>query len=154
MSAQFTDTGNIFALKDLSEVVKAALFSRYSRTDLGLRELYESEFLPIQADIENSFHEKGEAHAQQHADEFFERVLSGFGDDSVAELGGAHLAMERISIIATKIIEDGRIGAAYLEKSTRYVDFGRKNSQGNYFFHLPTEIAQVSPEVEDLYRNF
>lgn len=137
MSEQFTSkTANIFALKDLPEVVKAALFSRYSRTDLGLRELYEAEFL----------------FDPEHADEFFERVLAGFGDDSVAELGGAHLAMERISIIATKIIEDGRIGAAYLEKSTRYVDFGRKNSQGNYFFHQPKEIAQVSSEVEYLYQ--
>lgn len=131
-----SSTASIFALKNLPEVEKAALFSRYSRTDLGLRELYEKEF---QGD-------------EDRANNFFERVLDGYGDDSVAELGGAHLAMENISIIATKIIEDGRIGAAYLEKSTRYVDFGKKNAFGDYAFYLPREITAISIDMEGIYR--
>lgn len=127
MSHFTSDTDRIFCLKDLPEVTKGALFARYSRSSMGLRELYEKEF-------------RGEDAA---AEGFYERVLDGFGDDSVAELGNAHLALENISILATKVIEDGRIGASYLEKSTRYVDFGEKEN-GHYRYYVPHLIQDSS----------
>ncbi|HEX5691774.1 MAG TPA: thymidylate synthase, partial [Roseiflexaceae bacterium] len=122
----------IFGLRNLPEVVKGALFSRYSRSDKSLRRILLDEF--IQAP-ESDFHAiVGGARASgaeqvvavQQAEAFYERVLVGYGDDSVAELGGAHLACEGISNIAAKALEDSRIGISPLEKSTRYVVFNRK----------------------------
>src|SRR5581483_1516989 len=69
------------------------------------------------------------------AREFYDRVLVGYGDDSVAQLGGAHVACENISNVAAKFLEDARIGIAPLEKSTRYVRFDNKNENGEYPFY-------------------
>ena len=62
---------------------------------------------------------------------YHDRVLVGYGDDSVAQLGGAHIACENISNVAAKILEDARIGIAPLEKSTRYVRFDQKDGAGS-----------------------
>src|SRR5689334_8320234 len=122
----------IFGLRNLPEVVKGALFSRYSRTDKSLRRILLDEF--IQAP-ESGFAAivggaratgAGQIVAVRQAEAFYERVLVGYGDDSVAELGGAHLACEGISNVAAKALEDSRIGISPLEKSTRYVVFNRK----------------------------
>jgi Predicted alternative thymidylate synthase len=64
----------------------------------------------------------------------------GYGDDSVAELGGAHLALENISVLATKSIEEHRIGLSPLEKSSRYVYFDKK-VDGRYQFYTPKKIS-------------
>ena len=64
--------------------------------------------------------------AIENAQKFYDRILDGYGDDSIGELGGAHLALENISILATKTVEDARIGGSPLEKSTRYVTFAEK----------------------------
>ena len=69
--------------------------------------------------------------ATKKAEDFYDRVLVGYGDDSVAELGGAHLAAENISMLATKFMQDARIGISPLEKSTRYVYFDQKED-GKY----------------------
>jgi thymidylate synthase ThyX len=122
----------IFGLRNLPEVVKGALFSRYSRSDKSLRRILLDEF--IQAP-ESGFEAivggaaangVGQLVATQQAEAFYERVLIGYGDDSVAELGGAHLACEGVSNVAAKALEDSRIGISPLEKSTRYVVFNRK----------------------------
>ena len=122
----------IFGLRNLPEVVKGALFSRYSRTDKSLRRILLDEF--IQAPESGFARIVGGAGAGsaeqlvavQQAEAFYERVLIGYGDDSVAELGGAHLACEGVSNVAAKALEDSRIGISPLEKSTRYVVFNRK----------------------------
>ncbi len=123
---------SVFGLRNLPEVVKGALFSRYSRSDKSLRRILLDEFINAPEsgfqDIVNTAAD-GHAHqivATQQAEAFYERVLVGYGDDSVAELGGAHLACEGISNIAAKALEDSRIGLSPLEKSTRYVVFNRK----------------------------
>jgi thymidylate synthase ThyX len=67
-------------------------------------------------------------------------VLVGYGDDSVAQLGGAHIACENISNVAAKLLEDARIGIAPLEKSTRYVRFDQKDQAGNYLFYREPKI--------------
>jgi thymidylate synthase ThyX len=98
---------NIFVLKNLPEVVKGALFARYSRSDKSLRRILLDEFISKPEtgfnEIVNSQLDKGsnEIVAIKKAEEFYDRVLVGFGDDSVAELGGAHIACENVSNIDT-----------------------------------------------------
>jgi thymidylate synthase ThyX len=134
-------SSNIFALRNLPEVIKGALFSRYSRSSLGLRSLLLKEF--IQND-ETAFEmitgqsEGGVAEEQivaiKKAQNFYDRILDGYGDDSIGELGGAHLALENISMLAAKVVEDARIGGSPLEKSTRYIYFDQKVG-GEYLYY-------------------
>ncbi|HVH63990.1 MAG TPA: FAD-dependent thymidylate synthase, partial [Candidatus Dormibacteraeota bacterium] len=118
----------VFALRNLPEVVKGALFSRYSRTEKSLRRVLLDEFIN---EPESGFNELAapplddDMVAVRRAEEFYERVLVGYGDDSVAELAGAHVAVESASTLAAKALEDSRIGLSPLEKSTRYVRFDR-----------------------------
>ena len=78
--------------------------------------------------------------ALKKARAFYDRVLVGYGDDSVAQLGGAHIACENISNVAAKLLEDARIGIAPLEKSTRYVRFDQKDANGDYLFDREPKI--------------
>ena len=130
-------TSGTFCLMNLPEAVKGALFSRYSRSPKSLRRVLLDEFI---LNPESGFDAivgeargRGESQivATKKAEEFYDRVLVGYGDDSVAELGGAHLACENISNIATKFMQDARIGISPLEKSTRYVYFDQKED-GKY----------------------
>jgi thymidylate synthase ThyX len=137
----------VFALRNLPEVVKGALFSRYSRTEKSLRRVLLEEFIQAPEMAFAALAESGAAAAQDdlvatsHAEEFYERVLVGYGDDSVAELAGAHLALESVSTLAAKALEDSRIGLSPLEKSTRYVRFDRRCPDGRYLYHRGPETA-------------
>lgn len=139
----------IFGLRNLPEVVKGALFSRYSRSDKSLRRILLDEFINApEADFkritgETTGNEYDQMVAVQQAESFYDRVLIGYGDDSVAELGGAHIACEGVSNIAVKILEECRIGVAPLEKSTRYVPFNRKVN-GQYRYHREQSIMNSS----------
>jgi thymidylate synthase ThyX len=138
---------NIFVLQNLPEVLKGALFSRYSRSKLGLRELLLKEFLLNQeAGFENPGTDFSQLNIKKAVD-FYDRILDGYGDDSVAELGGAHLAFESVSMLATKILEDARIGGSPLEKSTRYIPFDDK-VEGKYRYYRDPEIIR-SPLGEE-----
>ena len=135
---------NVFGLK-LPQEVAGALFSRYSRSTKSLRRTFLDEFL---GDPELGLKDllgaqtaaSDDSAALKKARAFYDRVLVGYGDDSVAQLGGAHLACENISNVAAKLIEDARIGIAPLEKSTRYVRFDQKDSTGNYLFYREPKI--------------
>lgn len=107
----------VFAIRNLPEIVKGALFARYSRTPKSLRRLFLDEFWTGE-DVAIPGSEMG----AQRAAELYDRIFIEFGDDSVAQLGGAHLAVEQGSNILTKQLEWGRL-AAYLEQSTRYVPY-------------------------------
>src|SRR5271167_3257261 len=147
--------GNVFVLKNLPEVIKGALFSRYSRSTLGLRSLLLKEFILNEntafAAIAGK-REESEAQSQttaiQKAQNFYDRILDGYGDDSIGELGGAHLAIENISMLAAKAIEDSRIGGSPLEKSTRYVYFDQK-VKGEYLFYR--EPVLMTSAYRDIY---
>src|SRR5438477_6590239 len=136
----------VFALRNLPEVVKGALFSRYSRTEKSLRRVLLEEFIN---QPESGFgHLAGAAAASEddmvairRAEEFYERVLVGYGDDSVAELAGAHVAVEQTSTLAAKALEDSRIGISPLEKSTRYVRFDRLAPDGRFLYYRSAELA-------------
>jgi thymidylate synthase ThyX len=143
---------SVFGLRNLPEVVKGALFSRYSRSDKSLRRILLDEF--IKAPEASFTRIVGEAAnnnndqlvATQQAEAFYDRVLIGYGDDSVAELGGAHIACEGISNIAAKVLEDSRIGISPLEKSTRYVPFNRKINGRYSYYREPLIIASTYAE--------
>lgn len=135
------NNSHIFALRNLPEVIKGALFSRYSRSTLGLRSLLLKEFVDNSADSafstiagDPSSEPAAQLNAIKKAQNFYDRILDGYGDDSIGELGGAHLALENVSMLAAKAIEDCRIGGSPLEKSTRYVFFDQK-VKGEYLFY-------------------
>lgn len=113
---------SVVALVNLPEVVKGALFSRYSRSSKGVRRLFLDEFFNLGGAGDTSAAHHTTA-AREKAEAFYTRVLSDYGDDSVGELGGAHIAFQEVSQIAAKAIEDHRLGLSFLEKSSRYVPF-------------------------------
>ncbi len=123
----------VFALINLPEVVKGALFARYSRSAKSLRRLFLDEFLE---DV--SIGQSESAVGLERAEALYERVFGEYGDDSVAQLGGVHLACENASNILTKVLEWGRL-AAYLEQSTRYVPYTGKRD-GHWRYLLPPEL--------------
>jgi thymidylate synthase ThyX len=125
--------GPVFALRNLPEVVKGALFARYSRSPKSLRRLFLDEFLD-QVETGGELAEVG----VQRADKLYERVFDDYGDDSVAQLGGAHLACEGASNILTKILEWGRL-MAYLEQSTRYIPYNDRVA-GSWRYLVPAEL--------------
>jgi thymidylate synthase ThyX len=144
-------TDPVFGLR-LPQEVAGALFSRYSRSAKSLRRIFLDEFF---ANSDLLLHQlpggfpsaADQGAALNKAREFYDRVLVGYGDDSVAQLGGAHVACEQISNVAAKVLEDARIGIAPLEKSTRYVRFDAKAADGDYLFYKEPKIM-ASPHRE------
>lgn len=149
-------TGHIFVLRNLPEVIKGALFSRYSRSNLGLRSLLLKEFVGNNEEsafasiVGTSVDGTDQVEAIKKAQNFYDRILDGYGDDSIGELGGAHLAIENVSMIAAKMIEDARIGGSPLEKSTRYIYFDQK-VKGEYLFYR--EPVLMTSAYRDIYVN-
>ena len=113
--------GPVFALTGLPEVVKGALFARYSRSPKSLRRLLLDEFLPAEG---RRARRRRAAVGEARAEALYARVLAEYGDDSVAQLGGAHIAVEGASNLLTKVLQWGRL-ASYLEQSTRYIALHR-----------------------------
>jgi thymidylate synthase ThyX len=130
--------GPVFALVNLPEVVKGALFARYSRSPKSLRRLFLDEFV---ADLDLTGDLTVDATVGlRRAEELYDRVFLEYGDDSVAQLGGVHLACEQASNILTKILEWGRL-MAYLEQSTRYIPYDVRLG-GLYRYVRPPEVLQ------------
>jgi thymidylate synthase ThyX len=167
LAPHFTNLdGPVFALVDLPEVVKGALFARYSRSPKSLRRLFLDEFTegttvvdsPVFAPRANRggdggvastpLSTTGEGHGDTRradqagharAEQLYEKVFFEYGDDSVAQLGGVHLACEGASNILTKVLEWGRL-MAYLEQSTRYIPYDDRPG-GRYRYHVPAELG-------------
>ncbi|GIU89208.1 MAG: thymidylate synthase [Acidimicrobiia bacterium] len=130
--------GPVFALTNLPEVVKGALFARYSRSAKSLRRLFLDEFV---ADLDLTGDLTVDATVGlARAEELYARVFFEYGDDSVAQLGGVHLACEQASNLLTKVLEWGRL-MAYLEQSTRYIPYDTR-LQGRYRYLRPPEICE------------
>jgi len=130
--------GPVFALVNLPEVVKGALFARYSRSAKSLRRLFLDEFVN-DLDIEGD--ESIDATiGLSRAEDLYEKVFLEYGDDSVAQLGGVHLACEQASNILTKILEWGRL-MSYLEQSTRYISYDARLGGRYRFFRDPHVLA-------------
>jgi len=135
LAPYFTNTdSHIFALTNLPETVKGALFARYSRSSKSLRRLFLDEFA---GDLDVSA-APAPSTGLARAEKLYAKVFNEYGDDSVAQLGGAHLACEYVSNVLTKVLEWGRL-MAYLEQSTRYVPYTDK-LHGRWRYHVPAEI--------------
>src|SRR5579862_8859519 len=133
--------GPVFALINLPEVVKGALFARYSRSDKSLRRLFLDEFvgdLDVTGDLSIDA-----SIGLQRAEQLYDRVFLEYGDDSVAQLGGVHLACEQSSNLLTKVLEWGRL-MAYLEQSTRYIAYDNRLSSGHYRYYRDPEVLESS----------
>ncbi|MFM7307742.1 MAG: FAD-dependent thymidylate synthase, partial [Actinomycetota bacterium] len=127
----------VFALVNLPEVVKGALFARYSRTAKSLRRLFLDEFV---SDLDLKGDETVDATiGVSRAEELYERIFVEYGDDSVAQLGGVHLACEQASNLLTKILEWGRL-MSYLEQSTRYISYDARLG-GRYRYYRDPEVC-------------
>jgi thymidylate synthase ThyX len=146
----------VFALRNLPEVVKGALFARYSRSDKTLRRLFLDEFADQVESGEPGVSggalpappvNGATAVGQTRAEALYRRVLDGYGDDSIAQLAGAHVACEQASNLLTKALEWGRL-AAYLEQSTRYVSYGDRPG-GRWRYHVDPEV-----DASDLGREY
>jgi thymidylate synthase ThyX len=150
LTPHFTNlAGPVFALVNLPEVVKGALFARYSRSAKSLRRLFLDEFSSQEAPGTGTGQAAQQA-ATSRADSLYERVFFEYGDDSVAQLGGVHLAVEQASQPLAKVLEWGRL-AAYLEQSTRYVPYDDRPG-GRWRYVVPAEVAAV-PELAARYRH-
>jgi thymidylate synthase ThyX len=129
--------GPVFALVNLPEVVKGALFARYSRSGKSLRRLFLDEFV---GDLEISGDVSVDATVGLvRAEQLYDRVFFEYGDDSVAQLGGVHLACEQASNVLTKVLEWGRL-MAYMEKSTRYVAYDSRLPNGRLRYYRDPQI--------------
>src|SRR4051794_871131 len=129
----------VFALVNLPETVKGALFARYSRYPGTLRRLFLDEFAESLPEVPPFEQQEGERAAQ-----LYERIFLGYGDDSVAQLGGAHVACEWVSNVLTKVLQRPRLGA-YLEQSTRYIAYDAELPGGGYRYYRDPELG---PEYE------
>lgn len=137
-------------LTNLPEVIKGTLFSRYSRSDKGARRLLLDEFIPNK-DIEGAISLNANLNSPldvNRAEDFYQRILVGYGDDSVAELAGIHIACENISSLAGDYLTDSRLGISPLEKSARYIFFDKKIN-GRYLWYRDPKV--MSSKHEKLY---
>ncbi|MEX1107176.1 MAG: thymidylate synthase, partial [Ilumatobacteraceae bacterium] len=76
--------GPVFALVNLPEVVKGALFARYSRSPKSLRRLFLDEFV---GDLDIEGDQTVDATVGlERAEELYEKVFFEYADDSVAQL--------------------------------------------------------------------
>ncbi len=139
----------VFALVNLPETVKGALFARYSRYPGTLRRLFLDEFAESLPELPAWEGAEGDRAAQ-----LYERIFLGYGDDSVAQLGGAHVACEWVSNVLTKVLQRPRLGA-YLEQSTRYIAYDAQMPGGGYRYfrdpELGPEYARAMDELFSIY---
>jgi thymidylate synthase ThyX len=143
----------VFALTNLPETVKGALFARYSRYPGTVRRLFLEEFAADMPEGGRPFDgEEGERAAG-----LYERVFMGYGDDSIAQVGGAHVACEWVSNVLTKVLQRGRL-AAYLEQSTRYIPYDQRlpeDAGGGYRYYsdqqLGPEFGSAMDEIFSIY---
>ncbi|HEX2030949.1 MAG TPA: FAD-dependent thymidylate synthase [Actinomycetota bacterium] len=146
----FTDLdGPVFALVNLPEVTKGALFARYSRSPKSLRRLFLDEFSE-HAEAGGGQEDPLSGAGVRRAEDLYQRVFVDYGDDSVAQLGGVHLACEQSSQILAKVLEWGRLGA-YLEQSTRYVPYDdRPGDRWRYVVPPEVDAAGLGTRYADV----
>ena len=137
----------VFALTNLPETVKGALFARYSRWSGTLRRLYLEEFAAEMPQADRPF----DGVEGERAAGLYERVFIGYGDDSIAQVGGAHVGCEWVSNVLTKVLQRGRL-AAYLEQSTRYIAYDQEMPEGGYRYYSDADLGpQYTRAMDDLF---
>lgn len=123
--------GQVYAFTNkITPVIVAAAMARLSRRSGDMREAILDEFIVA---------------GDQDAEALIERVVTGYGDDSVQQLIGIQFVVEGASNLLTKLLEWGRF-ASYLEQSTRYIYFDRKDAQGKYLYYTPALPEKLTKE--------
>ncbi len=141
----------VFALVNLPETVKGALFARYSRYQGTLRRLFLDEFVD---DVAGATAAAWDGAEGERAATLYERIFLGYGDDSVAQLGGAHVACEWTSNVLTKILQRPRLGA-YLEQSTRYIAYDAPMPGGAYRYYSDPELGpEYRSAMDELFSTY
>src|SRR5947207_11307315 len=139
----------VFALVNLPETDKGALFARYSRYAGTLRRLFLDEFADSLPEL--PVVELGEG---ERAAKLYETIFLGYGDDSVAQLGGAHIACEWTSNLLTKILQRPRL-AAYLEQSTRYIAYDSQLDGFGYRYHRDPRFGPAyAAAMDELFASY
>lgn len=114
--------GQVYAcVKDVSPLLVAAAMARLSRSSDDMRLIFLKEFASA---------------GEEHAGALYDRVLTEYGDDSVAQLMFLQIVVEKASNILTKMLEWPRLGA-YLETSTRYIFFDKPDEYGRFRYYTP-----------------
>jgi len=125
-------TGNVYAFTGkLDNITIAAAMARLSRRGDDMRVTLLDEF----------------ANATGKDSQLLQRVITAYGDDSVQQLAGMHIVVENGSNLLTKKLEWGRLGA-YLEQSTRYIYFDKKNADGNYRYYTPNLHSAMAQQYK------
>jgi thymidylate synthase ThyX len=140
----------VYALVNLPETVKGALFARYSRYQGTLRRLFLDEFADSLPEADRPW-DAGEG---RRAAQLYERIFVGYGDDSVAQLGGVHVACEWVSNLLTKVLQRPRL-AAYLEQSTRYIPYDAPMPGGGHrYYRDPSLGPQYEHAMDALFATY
>ncbi|MBU1627444.1 FAD-dependent thymidylate synthase [bacterium] len=124
LSKYVTNTdSDVYGLINLPEEVIAVLFAYYSRSSGSLKDNLEKLLEDDELGICNGELSGNKIpFAAEKARKFHEKWVLGYGHASVAEHAVAHIAVEKISILLSKVIEDSRL-ASFTEKSSRFVSF-------------------------------
>jgi dTMP kinase len=124
--------GDVYGFTDkLSPVTISAAMARLSRRGDDMRITILDEF----------------AHKVDKDAQLLKRVITAYGDDSVQQLTGIHMVVENASNLLTKKLEWGRL-AAYLEQSTRYIYYDKKDKNGTYKYYTP---QYLKPAIKKQY---
>lgn len=115
---KYPNERRIYVMKGLTPEVVAVTFAKTSRSP-------------------KPFDEIAKELTEEKSSQFHERWVVGYGHSSVAEHAVLSIAIENVSILATKVIEDNRL-ASFTEKSTRYQSFDRNR------YHKPKKIMASS----------
>jgi thymidylate synthase ThyX len=127
--------GPVYAFTgEASPLLAAAAMARLSRRGSDLREIYLDEFAAVGND--------------DTAAALIDRVVTGYGDDSVQQLITVATVVEGASNLLTKKIEWSRL-ASYLEQSTRYIFYDTKDADGKYRYFTPRNLT---PELTASYK--
>ena len=136
MSDFSNEDKDVFLVKLNRMIDRGALLSRYSRAaSLDIREVYRKEFQGNEG--------KGK--------DFYRRIFLEYGDESIAELVTAQIAVQNVSNVITKLMEELRVGLSYLEKSSRYVRYDKRVN--DHYLYLNPESAGFDGKYADMYRD-
>ena len=120
--------GPVYAFtNEVSPLFAAAAMARLSRRGSDLREIFLDEFA---------------AAGEDGAEGLIDRVVTGYGDDSVQQLITVATVVEGASNLLTKKIERSRL-ASYLEQSTRYIYYDQKDANGAYKYFTPSDLPDT-----------
>jgi thymidylate synthase ThyX len=123
--------GSVYAFTGkASPLFAAAAMARLSRRGSDLRETFLDEFAVV---------------GEDGAEGLIDRVVTGYGDDSVQQLITVATVVEGASNLLTKKIEWSRL-AAYLEQSTRYIYYDQKDESGRYKYFTPSNLPGALTE--------